>query len=138
MSSHEHLDICSTSYGKKKGWGVRLAIWFSTIKSQESTWSQCVQAECNMSLESSRRKLQVWFRPHPNQKSEQRIMPSQSCGSPNQDSFETPPWESRDKKPFKHRCHEETQRILYEGRWWLPLNLGRGESCESRVACGLF
>jgi hypothetical protein len=29
------------------------------------------------------------------------------------------------------------QKILYGGRWWLPLNLGRGESNESMlpVAC---
>jgi hypothetical protein len=26
--------------------------------------------------------------------------------------------------------------MLYGGRWWLPPTLGRGESCESRVACG--
>jgi len=33
--------------------------------------------------------------------------------------------------------HGEAQRILYGGRWWLPLSLGRDESCESRVAHGL-
>jgi hypothetical protein len=31
----------------------------------------------------------------------------------------------------------ELQRILYGRRWWLPLSSGRGESCESKVACGL-
>jgi hypothetical protein len=64
-------------------------------------------------------------------------MNSQSPGSLNQDSFGTPPWESQDKKPFGSRCHGETQRILYGGRWWLPLNPGCGESCESRDARGL-
>jgi len=64
-------------------------------------------------------------------------MTSQSPGSPNWDSFGTPLSESRDKKPFECRCHGETQRILYGGRWWLPSSLGRGESCESRVAHGL-
>jgi hypothetical protein len=29
------------------------------------------------------------------------------------------------------------QRLLYGGRWWLPPGLGHGESCKSRVACGL-
>jgi hypothetical protein len=29
-------------------------------------------------------------------------MTLQSLGSPNQDSFKTPLWESRDKKPFGH------------------------------------
>jgi len=40
-------------------------------------------------------------------------MNSQSPGSPNQDSFGTPPWEFRDKKSFGCRCRKETQRILY-------------------------
>jgi hypothetical protein len=39
------------------------------------------------------------------------------------------------------KCHSNvgavTQRILYGGRWWLPSNPGHGESCESKVACGL-
>jgi hypothetical protein len=64
-------------------------------------------------------------------------MTLQSGGSPNRDNFKTLPWESRDKKPFKCRWREEAQRILYGGRWWLPSSLGRGESCEFRVACGL-
>jgi len=123
-----HLDICSTSYGKKKGW--------------ESNWQfdsrpQCVQMECNTPLERSQWELQVCFRPHPNPRSEQRVMNSQSLGSPNRDNFETPPWESQDKKPFRCGCHGVTQRILYGRRWWLPPNPGCGESCEFRVAHGL-
>jgi len=61
----------------------------------------------------------------------------QSCRSPNRDSFGTPPWESRDKKPFGCGCRGEAQRILHGGRWWLPPSPGRGESSESRVARGL-
>jgi hypothetical protein len=64
-------------------------------------------------------------------------MTSQSPRGSNRDSLGTPPWESRDKKPFGYKCLGETQRILYGGRWWLPLSPGRGESCESRVAHGL-
>jgi hypothetical protein len=77
------------------------------------------------------------FKPHPNRRFEQRIMTPQSGESPNWDSFGTPPWESRDKKPFGCRCRRKMQRILYGGRWWLPLSSGRGESCESRVVRGL-
>jgi hypothetical protein len=64
-------------------------------------------------------------------------MTSQSPMSPNSDSFEIPPWESQDKKPFGCRCSEQMQRILYGGRWWLPPSPGRGESSESMlpVAC---
>jgi hypothetical protein len=64
-------------------------------------------------------------------------MTLQNPKSPNQDSFGTPPWESRDKKPFGCGCRREAQSILYGGKWWLPPSSGRDESCESRVARGL-
>ncbi len=40
-------------------------------------------------------------------------------------------------EPFRCSLHGELQRILYGGRWWLPLSPGRGESSESKlpVAC---
>jgi hypothetical protein len=64
-------------------------------------------------------------------------MSSQSPGSLNWDSFGTPLWESRDKRPFRCRCRREMQIILYGGSWWLPSSSGRGESSESvlPVAC---
>jgi len=39
-----------------------------------------VQVECNTPLESSQGELQVFFRPHPNRRSEQKVMNSQSLG----------------------------------------------------------
>ncbi len=132
-----HLNICSISYGKKKGPGVKLAVWLPTIKSRESTWPRCVQVECDTLLESSQGELQVCFRHHPNWRSKQRVMNSQSLGSPNRNSFETPLWESQDKKPFKSKRYGVTHKILYGGRWWLPPSPGHGESWESRVARGL-
>jgi hypothetical protein len=88
-------------------------------------------------MESSQRDLQVCFRPCPNQRSGREVMNAQSPESPNQDSFETPLWESREKVSFGCKCGRETQRILYGGRWWLPLSPGHGESNESKVARGL-
>jgi hypothetical protein len=41
------------------------------------------------------------------------------------------------KKPFGCGPRGELQSIIYGGRWWLPPNLGCGESGESRVARGL-
>jgi hypothetical protein len=58
-------------------------------------------------------------------------MSSQGPDSLNRASFETLPWESWDKNPFGCTCRGQTQRILYGGRWWLPLSPGRGESSES-------
>jgi len=64
-------------------------------------------------------------------------MTSQNPGSPNWDNFETPPWESWNKKPFGCGCRGGAENILYGGRWWLPPSPGRGESCEFGVARGL-
>jgi hypothetical protein len=138
MASHEPFGHFQHKLWQKEGLGVKLVVRLPTTKSQESTWPWCVQVECDPPLESSQGELQVFFKPHPNQRSEQRIMNSQSPESSNRDNFETPPWESKDKKPFRCRCRGETQRILYGGRWWLPPSLGHGEFCESRVARGLF
>jgi len=122
---------------KKKRSGVKLVVWLPTTKSRESTWPQCVQMECDTLLESFQQELQVCFRPHPNPRSKQKVMNSQSPRSPNRNSFETPPWESWDKKPFGCGCRGVMQRILYGGRWWFLPSSGRGESCESKIACGL-
>jgi hypothetical protein len=64
-------------------------------------------------------------------------MNAQSPMSPNWDSFETPTWESWDKRPFGCGPRGVAQSILYGGRWWLPLSPSCGESSESRVAHGL-
>jgi len=48
------------------------------------------------------------------------------------DSFGTPFWESQQNVPFGCSLGGELQRILYGGRWWLPLSPGRGESCMSK------
>jgi len=82
-----------------------------------------------MALESSQRELQLWFRVHPDLSLGQGAMAVQSLGTPTRDSFGTPTWESREKEPFGCSLCGETQRILYGGRWWFPLNPGCGESC---------
>jgi hypothetical protein len=61
-----------------------------------------------MGLERSQRDLQDYFRPHPNQRSEQEVMDAQSPGSPTRDGFGTPLWESWEKEPFGCRCHGVT------------------------------
>jgi len=61
----------------------------------------------------------------------------QSPKSLNQDNFETPLWESREKEPFGYKSRGELKIILYGGRWWLPPSPGRGESSESKLARGL-
>jgi hypothetical protein len=120
MALHEPFGHMHHTLWLKEGPGVKLVVWLPTTKIQESTWSRCVQVECNTPLESSQGELQVFFRPRSNRRSEQEVMNAQSLGSPNRDSFGTPLWESRDKESFECGCGEVMQRILYGGRWWLP------------------
>jgi len=131
-----HLDIYSTSYGKKKG--------------RESNWqfdSRPLKVKNRPDLGVCKRSVaHCWKALKESYKFSsdlipigglQRVMNSQSPRSPNRDNFGTPPWESHDKKPFGCRCRKVTHRILYGGRWWLPPSLSCGESCESKVARGL-
>jgi hypothetical protein len=138
MGLHEPFEDLQHKLWQKERPRIKLAVWLPTTKSQESTRPRCVQVKCDTPLESSQWELQVCFGPHLNRRFEQKVISSQSGKSPNQDNFRTPPWESRDKKPFGCGCHRETQRIIYGGRWWLPPSSGCGEFCESRVARGLF
>ncbi len=55
-----HLDICSPKLWAKERLGVKLAVCLPTTKSRESTRSRRALGECDMALESSRRKLQDW------------------------------------------------------------------------------
>jgi hypothetical protein len=57
---------------------------------------------------------------------------------------ESKPWQFRDsslgvmgQKAIRMWVLWGGKRILYRGRWWLSLNPGHGESCESRIAHGL-
>ncbi len=102
-----HLDICNTSYGKNKGWESKLTNWLPTIKSWESTWLPCKKVVCDTPLESSCQELQLCFKSHPDRRFEHEIIAQQSCESSNLSSFETPLWESRDKKPFGCGLHGE-------------------------------
>jgi hypothetical protein len=138
MALHEPFGHLQHKLWQKEGSRIKLPVWHPTTKSRESTRPWCVQVDCNTPLESSEQKLQVCFKPHPNQRSELGVMSSQSPGSPNQDSFGTPPWESRDKKPFGCGCRGATQRILYGGegggfpRVWAVVSL---LNLELPVAC---
>jgi hypothetical protein len=83
MASHEPFGHLQHKLCMKEGSGVKLAIWFPTTKSRESTWPRCVQVKCNTPLKRSQGELQVCFRPHPNRRSEQGVMNCQIPGSPN-------------------------------------------------------
>ncbi len=85
-----HLGYVKHKLWPKEGLGVKLPIWFPTTKNPESPWITCVQVACHISLESSRRRLQLFFILHLNRRSTQKIMGLQSCKSPNFKNFRTP------------------------------------------------
>ncbi len=78
-----HLDICSPSYGQKKG---RESNWQfdsrPTTKSLESTSFWCPIQECDMALKRSRQGLQLWFWPRCDPTPQSGVMAVQSSGSP--------------------------------------------------------
>jgi hypothetical protein len=92
-----HLDICSTSYGKKKGQEWR------PLK----VGNRPDLSVCRWSATHHWKALKESYKfalPHPNRRCEQRVMNSQSSRSLNWDSFGTFLWESWDKKSFECRC----------------------------------
>jgi hypothetical protein len=134
MGLHDSLERLKHKLWLKEGLIVKLTIWLSTINSQESSRFPCVQVACNIFLERSWWGLQLFFKPHLNRRSTQKVMGPQSRRSPNFENFETPIWESWDKMTFECYSCGHAHSILKEGKvvaspkfepWW---------SCES-VCC---
>jgi len=68
-----------------------LPIWFPTPKSPKSPRRfPCVHVECYIPLESSWRGLQLYFKPHLNQRFAHKVMGVQSCKSLNFGNFGSP------------------------------------------------
>jgi hypothetical protein len=108
MGSH-----CSSRHLKYKLWakerpGVKLSIWLPTR-------FICWQRACDIPLESSRRELQLCFKPHLNQRSARKVMGLQSCGRPNLGDFRTPTWESQDKKVHLDVGPIDKHIVYYKG-----------------------
>jgi len=132
-----HLDICSTSYGKKKGWESN---WqFDSRPLKVENWPD--PNVCRWSATHHWKDLNESYKFAldliPIQGLSKELWTHKVPGVQIGTISKTPPWESQDKKPFGCGCHGVTQRILFGRRWWLPPNLGCGESCEFRVARGL-
>jgi hypothetical protein len=108
VGSHDPFGHFKHKLCPKERMGVKLTIWLSTTKSQESPWLPCVQVVCNMSLESSQQELQIFFRYHFHRRFAHKGMRPQSRKSLNFGNFETPIWESRDWPWDQHpvtKCH---------------------------------
>jgi hypothetical protein len=132
MASHWPFGHLEPKLWAKEGPGVKLPVWLPTTKSQEWTSSWRLLRECDTALKSSWRELQLLFRPCPDSSLKRGAMSIQSSRTPTRDSFGTPTWESREKEPLGCSLGGELQSILYGGRWWLPPNPSRDESCVSK------
>ncbi len=133
-----HFDICSPSYGQKKG--------------QESNWqfdSRPLKVRnqplLDLRIEST---IRPWKDLDEGYKFGLDLVTIKLCSRelwapkfpglhPGQfrDNFGTPTWESREKEPFGCSLRGALQNILYGGRWWLPPSPGRGESRVSKCPC---
>ncbi len=129
-----HLDIYHPSYGQKKG---RESNWqfdsrplkvknrpLPDLQIKSATWRwKDLDEGYNFGLDLVAIRLYSW----------ELWVPKVPGLQPGQfrDNFGTPTWESREKEPFG--CSPRgALRILYGGRWWLPLSPGRCESCSPK------
>ncbi len=112
MGLHDSFGHLKHKLWPKERSGVKLAVWLPTTKSWESTWFTCVQVACDILLESSTKATTLF------QTSSQSKVCLQSYGPQNRESrnfgnFETPTWESREKRSFGYGPHGEVQNILW-------------------------
>jgi hypothetical protein len=119
MGSHCSFGHLKHKLWPKEGPGVKLSVWLPTTKSRDSTQFTWLQIARHISLESSRRKLQLCLRLHHDPRSACKVMGLQSPGSPSWLDFGNPAQESRRslgrEKPF--RCGPvERCRVYYKGK----------------------
>jgi hypothetical protein len=138
MGSYDSFRHLKHKLWPKERPGVKLAIWLPTTKSQESTRFTWLQTTCHISLESSRRGLQLCFRPHYDRRSVEEVMCPQSPGSPRWQDFRTPTRESRERKaiwmqvPWRGTEYTIRGKVVASpksGPWWiLCVCVARGEA----------
>ncbi len=112
----------------KEGPIIKLLIWFSTTKSQESPWITYVHVACYIPLKRYWRMLQFCFRPHLNQSFEKIIMSLQSCRSPNFRNCGTPKlgdlgqndiWMQAPWPGTKNNIRGKVVAFPKSGPWWI-------------------
>jgi len=128
MGSHHPFGHLKHKLWPKEGPRVKLAIWLPITKSWESPQFPYVWVTCNIPLKSSRRELQLFFKPHLNWRSAHKAIRPQSRRNPNFGNFETPIWESRDKKTIWMWASWRGTKYIIKGKvvafpkfgpWWV-------------------
>jgi hypothetical protein len=140
MGSHCSFGHLKHKLWPKEGPGVELSgvrqFWLPTTRSRESTQNTWLQTTCHIPLESSRRELQLCFRPHCNRSFAQEVMHPQSLGSPSWRDFGSPARESRERKAIWMLAPWRGTEYTIRGKVMASPSPGRGESSESKVARG--
>jgi hypothetical protein len=128
MGSHDLFGHFKHKLWLKEGLEVKLTVWLSTIKSQESPQFPCMQVASHIPLEFFWWGIQLCFRPHFNQRFAHKIMGLQSHESPNFENFGTPTWESLEKMSFGCWSRGQAQKYTIRGKvvvspkfgpWWV-------------------
>jgi hypothetical protein len=127
-----NLDICSSSYGQKKGRESNCQFDSRPLKVRN-------RPALDVRFGSAIRRWKDFNKGYNFgldlvviQGQGEELWPLKVPGVHNRDTwldFGTPTWESREKEPLGCRCSGALQSILYGGWWWHPPSLGRGESC---------
>jgi hypothetical protein len=85
---------------------------------------------CHILLESFPWRLQIWLKPHFNQRSTHKVMALQNCENLDFENFKTFTWESWDKMPFgcwvlapwpstKYTIRGKVVASPKSGPWWI-------------------
>jgi len=89
MNSHDPFGYLKHKLWPKERPWIKLLIWPLTTKSQKLPIFPCVQVVCYIPLESSQQGLQLFFKPHLNERSAHKIIDLQSCRNLNFENFGT-------------------------------------------------
>jgi len=80
MGSHDPFGHLKHKLWPKKRLGVKLTIWLPTSKSRKSTRFPYVKVVCDIPLESSQWRLQLFFKPYLNQRSTHKVIKPKVAG----------------------------------------------------------
>jgi hypothetical protein len=137
MGSHHPFGYLKHKLWPKPRSGIKLPIWFPTIKSQELPWFSYLQVACHIPLERSQQDLQLCFRLYFNRRFTQKFMSLQNHKSPNFENFGTPNFGvPRQNDIWVQAMWPGTKNII-KGKVVASPSLNNGESCKSVFVCGL-
>jgi len=132
MPSHWLFGHLQPKLWAKEGTGVKLTIWLPITKSREIDLFPTSDLSMRHGVGKILTRATTLVQNSSRSNSAFGSYGSSKFRESRWDNFGTPFRESREFVPFGCSLYDQPQRILYGGRWWLPPNPGRGESCVSK------